>query len=56
MLVTATQLAVATASNQLALGSSASPLSAVPATTLTGQVSSLIINLNGTIRRIPILA
>jgi len=48
--------ATATNNNQFVLGSSFAPLSAVPATTLTGQVSSLIVNLNGTIRRIPILA
>jgi hypothetical protein len=40
----------------LVLGSATTRLSAVPATTLTNQVSSLIVILNGTSLRIPILS
>lgn len=48
--------ALASASNTLVLGSATTRLSAVPATTLTNQVSSLIVILNGTSLRIPILS
>lgn len=48
--------ALASASNTLVLGSTTTRLSAVPATTLTNQVSSLIVILNGTSLRIPILS
>jgi hypothetical protein len=39
---------------QLVLGTEILPLSCEPSTTLSGQVSSLVVRLNGDIRRIPI--
>jgi hypothetical protein len=48
--------AFASANNTLNLGSVSTPLSTVRATTLTNQVSSLVVFLNGTSVRIPILS
>ena len=47
--------ATAQLNNELAIGSSTWPLSTVSDVTLTGQVSSVILRLNGSLFRVPII-
>jgi len=47
--------AVAQLNNELSIGSATWPLSTIPDSTLTGQISSVILRLNGSLFRVPII-